>query len=68
MDVNLATAARDVFAGRAHVIFHVAGTEDAARIDVFESGEDFLGRALGDVGDDVEASAMAHAHDEFDRA
>ena len=43
MDVNFAAAARDVFAGGAHVIFHVAGTENAARIDVFESGKDLLG-------------------------
>ena len=63
VDVNLAAAAGGVFAGGSHVIFHVAGAENAARIDVFESGKDFLGRALRDVGDDVEASAMAHAHD-----
>ena len=63
VDVNLAAAARDVFAGGAHVIFHVAGAENAARVDIFESGKDFLRRTLGDVGDDVEASAMAHAHD-----
>ena len=68
MDVNFVAAARDVFAGRAHVIFHVAGAENAARVDVFEAGEDFVGRALGDVGHDVEAAAMAHAHDQFGRA
>ena len=63
MNVNFAAAARGVFAGRAHVVLHVAGAENAARVDIFESGEDFLRRALGDVSDDVEASAMAHAHD-----
>ena len=68
MDVNFAAAAGDVFAGGAHVIFHVAGAEDAARIDVFESGKDFLRRPPGDVGDHVEAAAMAHAHDELDGA
>ena len=68
MDVNLVAAARDVFAGRAHVIFHVAGAENAARVDVFESGKNFFRRPLGDVGDHVEAAAMAHPHDEFDGA
>jgi len=63
MDVNLAAAARGVFAGGAHVILHVAGAENAARVDVFEAGEDFFGRALGNVGDDVEAAAVAHPHD-----
>ena len=63
VDVNFAAASRDVFAGRAHVVFHVAGAENAARVNVFESGEDFLGWPLGDVGDHVQASAMAHAHD-----
>jgi hypothetical protein len=68
VDVNFSAAAGGVFAGRAHVIFHVAGAEDAARVDVFESGENFLRRALGYVGHYVEAAAMAHAHDQLDRA
>ena len=68
MDVNLTAAAGFVFAGSAHVIFHVAGAEHAARIHIFESSEDFLRRTLGHMGDDVEAAAMAHAHDEFDCA
>ena len=50
------------------MIFHVAAAEHAARIDIFKSGENFFGRALGDVDDHVEASAMAHAHDQFMRA
>ena len=61
--MNLATAAGDVFAGRSHVVLDVSGAEDAAGIDIFKTGKDFLGRALGDVRDYVEASAMAHAHD-----
>ena len=68
VDVNFAAAARGVFAGGSHVILHVSGAENAARIDVFESGEDFLRRPLGDMGDHVEAAAMAHAHDELDGA
>jgi hypothetical protein len=63
MDVNFSAAAGCVFAGRAHVIFHVAGAEDAARINVFEAGENFLGWTFGYVGHHVEATTMAHAHD-----
>ncbi len=47
VDVNFSAAARFVFAGRAHVILHVAGAENAARVDVFESGKDFLRRGAG---------------------
>ena len=68
MDVNFVAAARDVFAGRAHVVFHVAGTQNAARVDVFKAGEDFSGGTPGDVGDDVEAAAVTHAHHEFSGA
>ena len=50
MDVNFAAAVRFVFAGCAHVIFHVAGAENAARVDVFESGKNFLRRAAGPRG------------------
>ena len=46
MDVNFVAAPRGVFAGRAHVILNVAGAENAARVDVFESGKDFFGGRL----------------------
>jgi hypothetical protein len=49
------------------VVFHVTGAEDAAGIDVFKAGKDFLGRALGDLSDNVEASAMALAHADIER-
>ena len=68
MNVDLATAAGDVFASCSHVILHVSGAEDAAGIDIFKAGKNLLGRALGDMGDYVEASAMAHAHDQLDGA
>jgi len=48
-DVNFITAARDVLAGRAHVVLHIAGAENAARIDIFESGKNFFRIAFGDV-------------------
>ncbi len=63
VDVDFVATARFVLAGRAHVVLDVAGAENAAGVDVFESGKDFLRGALGDVGYDVEAAAMAHAHD-----
>src|SRR5580704_9242852 len=62
MDVNFVAAARDVFAGRAHVILHIARAKNAAWIDVFKAGEDFFVRASGDMRHHVEAAAMAHAH------
>ncbi len=65
MDMNFASAARDVFAGRAHVVLHVAGAEDAAGIDVFKASKDFFGGTFRDVSDDVEASTVAHAHDQL---
>jgi hypothetical protein len=43
MDVDFAAAASDVLAGGAHVVLHVAGAENAARINVFEASKDFLG-------------------------
>src|ERR1700682_5703911 len=68
MDVNFSAAARDVFAGGAHVVLNVSAAENAAGIDVFKTGEDFFWGATGYGSDYVEASAMAHAHDQFDGA
>ncbi len=68
MNVNLAATPGDVFAGGAHVVLHVSGAEDTARVDIFKSREDFLRRALGDVRNHVEPAAVAHAHHQFDRA
>ena len=51
--MNFVAAAGDVLAGRAHVVFDIAGTKNAARVDVFKAG------------DNVETSTMAHAHHEF---
>src|ERR1700686_5362343 len=67
MDVNLSATARLVFPRGAQVVLHVAGTQNAARVDIFEAGENFPGRTFGYVGDNVEAAAVAHAHNEFDR-
>ena len=52
-----------VLAGGAHVVLDVAAAEDAARVDVFELGEDLGGRAADGVGHDVEAAAMRHGDD-----
>ena len=50
-------------AGGSHVVLHVAAAEDAARVDVFELGEDVGGGFAEGVDHHVEASAMAHAQD-----
>src|SRR5580704_4086798 len=68
MDVNLVAAARDVLAGRAHMVFHVAGTQDAAGVDVLEAGEDLFERTFRNVSNHVEAATMAHAHHQLDGA
>ncbi len=54
---------RGVLAGGSGVVLDVAAAEDAARVDVFELGEDLGGRAADGVGHDVEASAMRHGDD-----
>ncbi len=48
------------------MIFHVAGAEHAARINVLKSGNDFVWRLARGVNHDVQAAAMAHGHDGFD--
>ena len=68
VNVNFRAAARDVLPGRAHVIFHVARSQHAARIDILEAGKNFLRRTPGHMRHYVEASAMAHAHHQFSRA
>ena len=68
MDVDLGSAFGDILAGRTHVIFHVARTEHAARIHVLEFAKDLFRGALRDIDNDVQSSAMAHPHDEFDGA
>ncbi len=68
VDVNFPAAARNVFAGGAHVVLNVSAAKNAAGIDVFKTGEDFFGGAARYMGDYVEAPAMAHAHDQFDCA
>src|SRR5713101_2541078 len=68
MDVNFVAAARDVFAGGSHVVLDVTRAEDATRVDIFKAGKDFFRGTLGNVGDDVEAAAVAHTHDEFSGA
>ena len=68
VDVNLRARASDVLAGRAHVVFHIAAAQNAARIDVFKPGKYLLGRAPGNVHDHIQAAAMAHAHHQIHRA
>ena len=68
MNVDFCASACGVFAGCAHVIFHIAASQNAARIHVFKSGKDFLRSAPRDVHHHIQASAMAHSHHQFDRS
>ena len=68
VDLNLCARAGDVFAGRAHVIFHIAAAQNAPRVNILKAGKDLFGRAPGDVHNHVQAAAVAHAHDQIYRA
>ena len=57
-----------VGAGSAYVVFDVAGTEHAARIDVLKARDNLVHGLAGDVGHDVEPAAVAHGHDGIDAA
>ena len=50
------------------VIFHVAGPEDAARIDIFKTGDNFVRSLASGVDHDIEAAAVAHGQDGFNCA
>src|SRR5260370_5085373 len=68
VDADLSAGARDVSARRSHVIFHVARAENAARIDVFKTGNHFMRRLACGVNHHVQAAAVTHGHDGFERA
>ena len=65
VNMNLLSAGGYIFSGRAHVVLHVAGPQDAAGIDVFKFSEYLFGGAIGDVDHDIQASTMTHAHHQF---
>src|SRR5215472_6562524 len=46
--------------GCAHVIFHVAAAKNAARIHIFEFGENFRRWPANDMRHHIEPPAMAH--------
>ena len=54
MNLNFRSGASLVFAGSAHVIFHVAAAQNAARIYIFKPGKDFFGSAPGNVHDHIQ--------------
>jgi len=66
VDVNFGSPASDVLSGRAHVVLDVATAEHAARVDILETGKDLFRRPPGNMHDHVQASAVAHAHHQFD--
>ena len=68
VDMNFLSAPGDVLAGRAHVVLHVARPQYAARIHILKLGKHLLRRTPCHMNNDVEPSAMAHAHHQFHRA
>lgn len=50
------------------MIFHVTCSEDAARIDIFETGHDIVNGLAGNVRHDIQTAAVAHGHDGIDAA
>ena len=63
MHGDAAACRREEFARCAEMIFHVAAAENAARIHILETGEDFRGGAADSVDHHVQAAAMAHGYD-----
>src|SRR5258706_5221456 len=68
VNADFLAAGGDVSAGSSDMVFHVARTQYAARIDVFEAGDHFMGRLAGSMNHHVEAPAVAHGHDRGFRA
>src|SRR6266576_7244199 len=68
MDMYFPTAAGGVLPGRAEMVLHVARAQNAARINILKTSEQFFDRALGYMQNHVQASAVAHTHDHFHRA
>src|SRR5260370_10978767 len=68
VNADFLAAGSDVRAGSSDVVFHVARTQYAAWIDVFEAGDHFMGRLAGSMNHHLEAPAVAHGHDRGFRA
>ncbi len=64
---DLFAARRDVRAGCADVVFHVARAQHAARINILKTGDNFMGRLARRVNHYVQPPAVAHGHDRRDR-
>src|SRR6185437_6645037 len=65
MQRNHFTTRGTVFACGTDVIFDVSSTHRAARIDIFELGEDLRSFTADRIGHHVQTPAMAHAKDAF---
>ncbi len=68
VDADFLAVSGDVGSGGADVIFHVAGAQDAARIDVFKASDDFMRHLARRVNHYVQAAAVAHSHNRGFRA
>ena len=58
MNMEFGAAARRVFAGRTHVIFHIAAAEYTSGIYVFKARKDFFRRPLCNVRHHVQAKRV----------
>src|SRR5260370_11398582 len=68
MDGDLLASAREVSARCVDMVFHIGCGEDAARIDLFKTGNHFMRRLACRVTHYVQPAAVTHGHDRFDRA
>ena len=68
VDTNFFSMRSEERSSCANVIFNIASAEDAAGIDVFKTGDNFMRSLARGVDHDVEAAAVAHGHDGFDCA
>ena len=67
MDMDLARPA-DKISRCAHVIFHVARAQHAARVHIFEAGKNFRRVSAHNIQHHIETAAMAHAQHRFNGA
>ncbi len=63
MHLDLMSIGGKEIACSSHVVFYVAATQDAPRIDILEAGENLGSRAAHDVHHHVQPAAMAHRQD-----
>ena len=68
VDVELFARRRGVHAGRAHVVFHVAGSQHAARVYILETRDHIVHGLRDNVCHHVQTATVAHSHHGVDTA